>query len=320
MELQRKRAAAAQFLFPLVDTSGAVVTAASALDTEVAFWDDVTATTGFLDATNESTESSAFGWYKFLATSDEMAHDYIAIKIDGDNANIVAQNLLVATVMHTSDAFLQASQVASAVWGFSTRGVTSNSTGLTASDVWVSSSRSLSASFIPNITSAVWGFSTRGLTSLDDISCAVWAFSSRDLTSEVESSDVWASSSRTLSTGFLPADMASAVWGFATRSITSFSCQELASLIWTHGSRTLTSEELASDVWAHTLSSLSTVTGPSAEPDAASALQFLFQGVRNARITNDSFDFITDDAGALVLRASLSDAGSTFNKGEWTTI
>jgi hypothetical protein len=54
----------------------------------------------------------------------------------------------------------------------------------------------------------------------------------------------------------------------------------------------------------------------------AYALDLLYMALRNQRITNTSYDFITGDDGAIMFQASISDAGTpaSFTRGEFSTI
>lgn len=56
---------------------------------------------------------------------------------------------------------------------------------------------------------------------------------------------------------------------------------------------------------------------PAAGPTAGAALQFIFMALRNKRITDSNSDEITNDAGATIATAALSDDTVTFEKGEY---
>lgn len=76
-------------------------------------------------------------------------------------------------------------------------------------------------------------------------------------------------------------------------------------------------EEIRDAVWAKTLSQL---TGdPGATPTAAGAVMLPFMGIRNLRLTDSALgtDKIHNDAGAVILTASISDAASIFTKAKY---
>jgi hypothetical protein len=225
MEIRRKKGVATYIQFPMVDTSGTIVTACSALDSEVAWFDDASFSSGFLDCTNESTESSAFGCYYLLLTSDETNHDYLHVKVDADNANVIMQHILINTDL--------------AVSSFSC------------------------AASVNDVSSGVWAWSTRGLTSLDDISCAVWANSTRTLTSL---------------------------------------------------------DLISSELLGYTLTEPASADPLSDTPTVGEALMLLYMAIHNVRITNTSWDIIHKGDGTPIFQSSISDAQTSFQRGELSTI
>lgn len=76
-------------------------------------------------------------------------------------------------------------------------------------------------------------------------------------------------------------------------------------------------EEIRDAVWSKTLSQL---TGdPGATPTAAGAVMLPYMAIRNLRLTDSALgtDKIHNDAGAVILTASISDASSIFTKAKY---
>jgi hypothetical protein len=73
--------------------------------------------------------------------------------------------------------------------------------------------------------------------------------------------------------------------------------------------------EIATAVGALTLTELTGI--PSASPALKDALALLYMAVRNLRTTTATADTISNDAGATIATATLSDNGTTFSKSEY---
>jgi len=58
---------------------------------------------------------------------------------------------------------------------------------------------------------------------------------------------------------------------------------------------------------------------PSATPTIFQAIMLLYMAIRNVRTSTDSLITIKNDAGTAICKASLSDDGTTFTKGELVT-
>jgi hypothetical protein len=171
------------------------------------------------------------------------------------------------------------SAITTAVWAAATRTLTGivsasvTNTGSIANQVWLQTTRSLTATDTTGISTAVWAQATRSLTTgsnitaqatvdTNAISTAVWAEATRSLTTGSNivasatvdtaaiSTAVWAEGTRTL-TGIVSASVtntgsiANQVWLQTTRSLTtatqSVDAPAIATAVWNASGRTLTS-------------------------------------------------------------------------------
>jgi hypothetical protein len=159
-----------------------------------------------------------------------------------------------------------ASAIATAVWGATTRTLTSF--GSLATSVWSVATRTLTTTdFLTtaqnnqlmglpsaaSIATAVWAAGTRTLTSFGSLVTDIWGAGTRTLTGfGTLVTSIWSAGTRTLTTtDFLTvgqnsqlmglpsaATIATAVWGASTRTLSSFG--GLVASIWSNTSRTLT--------------------------------------------------------------------------------
>ena len=73
--------------------------------------------------------------------------------------------------------------------------------------------------------------------------------------------------------------------------------------------------DAVTEIWAKAMTELA--GPPAATGTVLQALTFLLMALRNARATTATADVITNDAGATIATAVLSDNGTTFSKGEY---
>lgn len=68
-------------------------------------------------------------------------------------------------------------------------------------------------------------------------------------------------------------------------------------------------------IWAQAMTELGAV--PAANASALAALTFMFMSIRNKRVTTTTSDTISNDAGATIATAAISDSGTVFTKEEY---
>lgn len=174
-------------------------------------------------------------------------------------------------------------------------GNVSQATGV-ADDVWAATTRTLTSG--ATVASSVWASTTRILTS----GAAVWAAGTKVLTSGAV---MWTAGTRTLTSGDT---VASSVWVDTTRTLTS------GSIIWSAATRTLSS---GGAVWDAVETEQASV--PAAAPALGAALQFMYQGLRNKRVTTATADKIHTSATGVAGTAAVSfvTGTSTFTKNKY---
>lgn len=221
----------------------------------------------------------------------------------------------------TTRTLTSGSTVASSVWAAATRTLTSG--GAASTSVWAATTRTLTSG--ANAASSVWAYTAgagRQLTSTGNT--ALWAVSSRLLTSGLAvANSVWAGTTRTLTSG-------SIVWSAATRTLTSGGAP--ATSVWAATTRTLTSGGAAStSVWAATTRTLTSggvvwdasltelAAVPAAAPTPDAAIMWMYQGLRNTRITTSGSDKIHTSATGVAGTAVVSfvTGTNTFTKGKY---
>ncbi len=115
MELVRQKNTATIIVFPIVNTTGELVSGATGLDSEIDVWDDDTAPDGFVDCTNEATEIGSTGIYYLSLTQSEMDNAYIAIQVLSTSDNARPQVMLIKT--YESATYPTVQQIVDGVFG-----------------------------------------------------------------------------------------------------------------------------------------------------------------------------------------------------------
>lgn len=195
---------------------------------------------------------------------------------------------------------------------------------LTAADVWLAATRTLTDYVTSSIATSVWSNATRTLTNYgNDITAQnVWDVLSSSLTavgsigkqladnvdttisSRATDAGVWANVTRTL-TDYATSSIAAAVWGNTARTLTSFgtlvadiwnnttrtltdyASSTIASAVWNNATRNLTSfGTLVADIWSNTTRSLSTSTLDSGSLATLTDLNTLESNLRGASSTD----------------------------------
>ncbi|MBI5530976.1 MAG: hypothetical protein HY918_05795 [Candidatus Doudnabacteria bacterium] len=208
---------------------------------------------------------------------------------------------------------------------------------LTAADVWLSASRTLSDYATSSVAAAVWNQGSRTLTNYgNDITAAdVWNVLTSSLTTagsvgsqvagvstSTVASAVWLSSSRTL-TDYATSSIASAIWLSPSRTLTSFGTlvSDIATAVWSSGSRTLTAfGSLAADVWNNTFASTRRLTDQTLTSGGSLATQsdvnnatssIITEVLANRTLINNLNNISASDVWAYGARTLTSAGGGT---------
>lgn len=192
---------------------------------------------GAFGAVSGAVSELSSGWYSWAGhATDRNTLGPLAIHVTGTGADVVDFTVDITT----QDAFAAAGGGATAqqVWEYATRALTDKA----------GFSLSVAPPTASDIATAVWGATTRTLSSFGTLISDIWANATRSLTEKTgfslatpppTASDiataVWAAGTRTLTSfGTLVAD----IWSYVTRTITSGGIT--AQQVWEYATRALT--------------------------------------------------------------------------------
>lgn len=94
---QRKRGETCIIVFPIRTTAGALISAATGLDSELSWLSDTAVPGSFADCTNEATEIGSTGIYYLTLTASEMMSDYVLVRTVSSSASSRTEVNLIDT-------------------------------------------------------------------------------------------------------------------------------------------------------------------------------------------------------------------------------
>lgn len=305
MEVLRQRNVATRITFPIIDADGDTVTAAATLDSESTNWSDGVDPGAFVDLTDEAVEIGTTGIYQVSLTAAEMNFDYVYVQVKTSTAGAKTQHILINT---------RFAPIVDASGQVTVGAMAANS--LTATAI---AADAITAAKIAN---GAIDAATFAAGAIDAAAIATDAIGAAEF-SQAAADKVWSSATRTL-TAFSTA-LAVSVWDVLETAILTASSIGLK--VKNNLDAAITTRATPAQVKTEVVNALNVDTyaePPQQVPPATTTLVtkigYLYKLMRN-RLTQTStlFAVYNDDAVTIDHKATVSDDGTTYDKGELGT-